>query len=373
MNCYVWLTGLVATLIAMTTAASRADENRVGLIVENVRQHETLYADLDVSMHTSFVLGPEVKVGFDPAMLEFVKKDYSTSYVRQGDWYRLEVDGDSYTKEGESYTCDRIIAFDGSTTRQLEQNKIGNIVAGRRTDPNFIEPHMLLLRSQFQFPLSTFLGGHDAILSNPDNRWNEEETLTVTYLGEDEIEGLKCHCVALTGHRTGTEGWVYRWELWLPEARNYIPAQVRSYIRRFSEDSPIGQAIVHQWKEVIPGVWWPAEAEYIGWDKFVMRREKRNQLRWKEEYKLDSVSLDPNHELSFFQDVPFPSGTAVYEVVNDNITKSYEVGAPSSPVGPEPTDWVFWLVFANVVVIAAIAVVIVIRAKRRISSDSADA
>jgi hypothetical protein len=93
-----------------------------------------------------------------------------------------------------------------------------------------MRPHMLLLLDSITAPLSTYLQGHKAMAASPDAHWDKRHlgdaiTLENTYQGETTFQGLKCHKVWIT--EVLSNGYQHdRWELWLAEARNFIPVRM---------------------------------------------------------------------------------------------------------------------------------------------------
>jgi hypothetical protein len=223
---------------------------------------------------------------------------------------------------------DRIRAFDGQTTRVLEQKAVGNISRERLEDENFIRPHLLLLRSaRVAVPFSVYLSGHKAIQAHPNGRWNQNLTMQVSYEGEVEFNGLKCHKVLvkvlLKSGEPDAGG-----EYWLAEDRNYLPVKKLSYSYQFSKTIPVGQGVVHELRQIKPGVWFPSDVEVTAYNKFKIQQEGRRELQWRERYTVERAELDPKYDRAFFANVDFSDGTAVYEVEKGKIVRSWRQGAP---------------------------------------------
>jgi hypothetical protein len=84
-------------------------------------------------------------------------------------------------------------------------------------------------------------------------------------------------------------------------------------------------------------------------------------VQWRQEYAVEQVALNPKYDVAFFRDVPFPGGTAVYEIENGKILRSYRQGAPDAPGGLASTSgfrrwWLLWANFALVVVVGGFLV-----------------
>jgi len=338
-------------------------------IVENIYQHEKIYLDINVSMSSVY----EVEKDIDnyPYIIE---RNEHINYVSQGEYFRFERAG--YSRKSEStYSSDRIHSFDGSFSRILEQNSIGNINHSRLTDGKAIFPHMMLLRptSYSSVPLSVFLSGHEAIRAHPDGVLSDGITLQVVYDGECKIMDLNCHKVVVTLF-TDSNKVSSRYEIWLAESRNYLPVKRLLFNPRFSNDIPHAEGIVSKFHEISEGVWFPFDAKVVKYNKFTIQREGKQELLWTRRYLVESVELDPTYNRDYFTDVNFPDGTSMYEVKDGEIIKSWMQGAPETG-NPETGNHTvksnsWWILALNLFFIFLLAVILIIR-KRSVKNDQA--
>jgi hypothetical protein len=301
-------------------------------VIANVRTNEKLYQDIEVLMRSTYDIGDRPPT----EEREVVRQQVRTRFVSQGEWFRLEREGGGQDTRKRA-SMDRIRAFDGRTTRALEQKAVGNISAERLEDENFIRPHLLLSRyARLAVPFSVYLSGDKAIQAHPNGRWNANLKMEVSYQGNDTFNGLKCHKVLVkviqvkSGevHDTG--------EYWLAEDRNYLPVRHLAYTYRFSKDIPVGEGVVQKFREIKRGVWFPSEVEVTAFNKFKIQQNGRRELQWREPYTIERVDLDPKYDRAFFAKVDFPAGTAVYEVEKGEILRSWRQGAPEEPPAKEP-------------------------------------
>lgn len=197
---------IAVALIVFIESDRVQGEVTINDIIENVRRNEMLYDNLEVTMEREYTTGdrpaPKLDRGSIPA-----RTSTSTHYVKQGGMFRLDMVGTSITGNGDR-SEDRIRAFDGEITRVYAQSAIGNIVTGRRDDPDRIEPHMLLLRTMREgcVPLSAFLAGADAMRAYPLVKWLGDQGLGLSssYKRAIEFAGLPCHEVwVVMTDRTG--------------------------------------------------------------------------------------------------------------------------------------------------------------------------
>ena len=179
-------------------------------------------------------------------------------------------------------------------------------------------------------PLSTYLLGDKGIASHPSARWDQALVLDVVYEGEADYGNLKCHRIKATTIIKKTNTPYCASEIWLAEARNFIPVREIAWTYRFSKDIPVGEGAVEDWREIKAGMWYPIKAHCIAYDKFLIQQQRKQKVLWRRDYATQEVSLDPKYDVAFFRDVAFPNGMAVYEVKAGKITRSYRIGTPAT-------------------------------------------
>jgi hypothetical protein len=312
------LLGLPAVL---SFAAPAHGQPTLADIIASVRQHEKSYQNIEVVMDSTYDIGDREPINKD----EVVRQKVRTRFVSQGEWFRLEREGGSQDS-GRTASMDLIRAFDGQTTRVLYQKAVGNISRERLEDSDFIRPHVLLIRdTHLAVPFSVYLSGHEAIRAHPSGSWNQGHTLKVTYEGEEQLDGLKCHKVFVDVLLKSGEAHDGR-RFWLAENRNYLPVKELAYTYRFSKDIPVGEATVKELREIKPGVWFPFKVEVTAFNKFNVQQGGPREVQWRQRHTVERVSLDPKYEREFFAKVDFPVGTAVYEVEKGKIIRSWRQG-----------------------------------------------
>jgi hypothetical protein len=249
--------------------------------------------------------------------------------------------------------------FNGRSTRLLtaptkHDAGTGRIVDRILEDGSQVEPHNYLLQYRGKVaPLSVYLRGHNALASVEHLEWNPRVKLDVEYVGEEDRDGLHCHVVQCTS--TLDDVPKAKRVIWLASERNFIPVYQESYSFNASDTIPRGEGRVTDWMQIEPGVWFPGSAEITVCDRLALRERQERVVAYRYVYTTESVALDPNHQSSFFEDLPFLDGTAVYEISNGAIAKSYRVGAPEtsaeSDIGSVAKDPS--LLWANTAVIVA--------------------
>ena len=144
---------LVSSAIMIFAAHSAQAQVTLQSIVENVRQNERLYENIEVTMTTLYEIGDRPVSDKN----EIVRRETQTRFVSQGDWFRMERGGRGQTVNSTS-SRDRICAYDGEKSRILQQQAVGNISSERMGDEDFVRPHVLILRDfRIAVPLSVYL------------------------------------------------------------------------------------------------------------------------------------------------------------------------------------------------------------------------
>ncbi|MEM9643367.1 MAG: hypothetical protein AAF989_00120 [Planctomycetota bacterium] len=317
----------VATALVIATFAFHGNaEDRLDQVIANVMENEGLYANIDVTMRQVRQSARHRPSASNLAVREVMFRDQSVHWVHQGERFRLEMKGDSYSGYG-AKNRDRIRAFDGKTTRLFDQGAVGNIIRGPSWDSNAIRPHMLLMRySSHGFPLSTLLKGDEAIANHPAGQPQREGLQRrIEYTREDTFKDLHCHVVTVSTYNLRSKSVSSRREYWLAETRNYLPIRLLSYSSRGSNDVAGGEGVVDRLRELHPGIWFPEKAHFTSYDKLSLKSTGRQKRSWEDSYEIKAVSLNPMYDAEFFSRVEFPVGAAVYELEGGEIKRSYRV------------------------------------------------
>jgi hypothetical protein len=131
---------------------------------------------------------------------------------------------------------------------------------------------------------------------------------TVSYRGTGEYSGLKCHIVRFVTALPGRDGPPSNFsELWLAEGRNFLPIRLRLFAPQHSAEIPQLEGEVDTLRELKTGVWLPGHAVVKLFNPLELSATGKQKLQWREQYSLSNVSLNPDHERTFFQDDRIPS------------------------------------------------------------------
>lgn len=308
-----WLS--LATL-ARTVASAAAEPVTLQSIIEKVRANEALFANLELRLRSAYTSGEQPPDGAAEVSFNFKsisKKEASLHFISQRDKFRFELTGRASFPGGKSDSLARIRAFDGETTRLMDQERIGNIFEGRVEDENVIRPHMFLLRIvRVTGPLSDYLNSDSAPGAAPEDRWISGRSWHVVYHGHVSHESHVCHRVSVTSLRNGKP--INRVDILLDADRNLIPVHVSSFRMSASDSVPTGEHTITEWQELSPSVWFPRHAVATAYDQITFEQKRTKVIAWQEKQEVTEVSLSPAYDDSYFSDVKFPEGIPVHHV-----------------------------------------------------------
>jgi hypothetical protein len=307
-----YITTIAATWMGFMQMSAIGAEISVRDIIENVQRNEALYDDIDLKMVEEYSIGDRIPIDEPEGAKEIASTASTLHYVGQQGMFRLDVTGTFVVRKG-PVPLDRIRAFDGKTTRSLDQGTVANVMNRKVEDAGTPRPHTLFISSVIHAPLSTFLSGHAAMAAYPTGgkKYRDQLTIAVSYHGDTEFESLPCREVWVTTSAGGTP--TDRWELLLAESRNYLPVRMRAFTFHLSNNVPVGEGEIGPLLEVEQGIWFPSSVTIRSFDPAVLQREGKQRPNWERRFTVEGVSLHPNYEVGYFSDVPFPPGTAVYE------------------------------------------------------------
>lgn len=318
-------------------------------LIREIERNEMFYVDQQLKLTRVYEDYPKAD---DPD--QQIRKQWDYSLTLQGQKFRLEEKSRGRLKVGyigavkipkngptSRYSeSESLQVFDGTTFRSLRKQLIENPENAEQTQSrmrgqisdeypiltNLARPHMYLLSSGApKVPLSTYMRGMPAVLAHPNPSYVAPGSKIETQLLEDrEFQGRKCKRVlidVILSSGTRHNGW----ELWLAVDRNLLPVRNLSYTYRWSKESPVAESTVDEWREVQPGVWIPVRFHTDRYDSFVIKREGKQQLSWRENFHVTSISLDLQQlPESIFTKLDFPAGTRVYIKEDGTVTERKE-------------------------------------------------
>ncbi|QDV19204.1 hypothetical protein Pan153_38690 [Gimesia panareensis] len=324
-------------LILVASGNVRADEPQTGksaelqTLIKNLEHNEGLYRNLKLKLELLYEHPP---APVDPDIQ--ARQISDLTLIVQGENYRQEKETRGRFRQGyivppnkpynhfNNGTQVTSQVYDGETLRKLHQYEhspgltsdegrkggYGSISHEHERMDNLLRPHMMLLNRGPRIPLSTWFKGQPAIIDSPGlPSYNDGTTCQIQLLGEEEFQELKCLKVQIDRSRNGKH--FLRYILWLARERNLLPARVVIYQPRRSKTLPQSEALVDEWQELRPGVWFPRKfhQDRLNWIAYI--KLHKEQVGWREEYLVKSVELDPALPENTFTRLDFPKGIVV--------------------------------------------------------------
>lgn len=354
-----------------SNAQPALSEDRLSEVIESICQNEALYDELEVTWTSVYELGTMKH----PSNGVLQHREKRGRYVRQNGMFFLDCGCDQRSVEGdpakELQHWSKLIGFDGTTTRCLEDNGgfTGNIVSGLRDDVDKFLPHRVCLAKQYRgemVPLSVWLRGQDAVASWPGAKIFRNRGRSVAWSRRERIDGLDCEVLEVSFGPASSDVVTGKFVVWLAEERNYLPIQSRHFTVAVSSDIPINECVMTDLRELEAGVWFPFRIQTTKFDRPSLQEDGKHVAAWTEEHLVDKVSLDPNYDKSFFSNIEFPDGIAVYEIENGEIVRSRIQGGgpPPEPVSEVRSRWTPLFVVSLALLAMAVAFVAAVARRR---------
>ncbi|QDT50103.1 Regulatory protein BlaR1 [Symmachiella dynata] len=296
--------------------ATPAKSTTLAEIIATLRQHEALYEDIDYTVAERWFTHEPVFNTISPNEINdrwIVQKlsKRRRSVSADGNRY-FEQESDLPGRNG-PYTVRRLAAFDGQWTRSVTRNNrrdeksfrvIGAYLSGRKSFPIY-RPHTIS-------PSITDDGrALSDFLSSQFQDINQKTPHRVVYEGDNLIDGLVCHRIRGDLMIVSKRKIPYVYRMWLARDRNLLP--IRSgWVppSRRSTKFPTGICVTTDFQELEPGVWMP-----MTWTKTYYNETKGRGLcedrmieNGRNEYHIESVTLNPEIDPQLFQAVNVPEG-----------------------------------------------------------------
>jgi hypothetical protein len=299
------------------------DKADLQAVIENVRACEALYANLDVEVESHYET-QEDTTGISDGITS--RRGILRS-VTQGQYIYVSLGENADLADSTRKDVVDVLGFDGATTRVLNGN-VGNIVKGSVRSCNTFRPHTwLIARAHVCFPLSVWLEGGKGLRNREDAGFYAKLIHKVKVVGFERVAGANAVKVRIEDWddiKVPTLNTVR--EVWLDTAKNYLPMRTVGYIPRLSEKLPVEVSTAWDFRELEPGVWLPFRTRIVCYDQPSLLYKSKAVVGNVEELRMEKADLHPRYEVAFFRNVPFPSGTLVYEMENGQIVEAYVTG-----------------------------------------------
>jgi hypothetical protein len=300
---------------------SAKGSDQLELVVKSIAENESLYQDYEAEVHIE-----TRNFDISNAMHDVTyEKIDDRRIVRQGKYRRFESSWHDTLNGKVLNDFAAVSSYDGRLTRKITGN-VANLVHEDVTNTIISYPHMLVLeRSRALVPLSVLVAGGERLRAHPDaGSYASFYKSSTEFVGTDAVNGLNCVKLRMAiEYGSKVKKTDYRF-VWLAVDRNYLPVRTEAIQSIMSETIPIEIGQVTEFKEVEPGIWFPAEVR-VDVHHDLDLRNGIVKISNGDKYTLSRISLNPDHPERYFSDVDFPPGTLVNEVKNGKIIRNYVV------------------------------------------------
>lgn len=319
----------LAALLAVVPVA-RAQESRGDManLIQNVRDCEKLYRNIEVSYKISYRVGPNGPPQSAKASSTTLQSQQGYRCVLQGNKYFLKTERRASTSDGKSGTRTRVKGYDGELTRVLVDGTVANVYQGKKANADEFYPHTWLLsRALLRFPLSTWLAGGEELQRHPLAGGVYGQAVQKSFFeGEEVADGVRCLKLRCETYGPGRQKPSTVRYLWLTPERNYLPVKTVGFGPSYTDDFPLEVGRVEDFREIGSGIWLPFRYTLTVYDEQLAREKHQQVISNIEEGEMESAKLDPNYPVDFFRGVEIPEGAVVYELKDDKIINSYLKG-----------------------------------------------
>ncbi|GIW86642.1 MAG: hypothetical protein KatS3mg108_0966 [Isosphaeraceae bacterium] len=322
---------------AHATTQADAAGTELTRIVDNLLSNESLYENLEVRLRTESQLGEPI----NRLPIYLARGDRSSRFVSQQGMLYVSHDGKDVAVSGEIQDGSYRAGFDGLTTRVVDQESVANIRDGRSPDLSGFRPHTIFLveSAGVDFPLSQFLRGDVFLRSLPRFR---DMTTRITYVGDDEIQDLKCHKLRI---EYLIDSWTDRSRphvrfLWIAPDRNYLAVRTEFFQSPWNEnDDPMEVGWVEDLREIAPGVWFPFRSVLRVFDVASYEHGRHVVANTIKKF-VEMAKLDPQYDVGLFRNIEIPNGVDVYVFQGDKLVRKYtQGGAHTQPPQARSFPW----------------------------------
>lgn len=289
------------------------DQKELARIIAAIREQEKLYERLDVTLRTKYRTFEADNIGMPGVHLS--SESTERTIVLGNKLYSTERQISHTAGQGD-FAFMNTGAWDGQWSRtmhwQSQPNASSTKLVGaglRKGGPEGLlafRPHTALqTMGRDDRPLSEILSSEWA---DSRNKYRHK----VEYWGEDVVDGLTCEKLRVgLPHGDQTDPHVFFF-LWLAKERNYLPVRREWYDLGWSTRLPGEMATVSEWREIVPGRWFPIQVIVLKYHNFHAEGlcEGRLIVQWRQDRRIENVSLNPDVPDDFFE-LSMPAGTTV--------------------------------------------------------------
>jgi hypothetical protein len=290
-------------------------------LIAEVRKEEARYQNLEVVWRT--VYRPPRPKPPRPQSPSGLTLD-CRSVFQNGMMY-LKFKGDSREAHGQFHDVDRVLGFDGATTRVYDRGGTAKIVEGPDDDLQTFRPHTVLFRYEREcLHVDATLAG---VLEGADMAYGPQ--IQSEDLGDEEVAGLKCRKIAIKYSSppdpSGKPLPGMRRLVWIAPQRNCLAVKHEIYDTEQFIKYPALRAVAEEFREIAPGVWFPTLSQWAV-PRGPAKEDGTYGVSETEQYRVASVSLNPKYDTSLFRDIEIPKGTPTRRIRADGTQRSFLMG-----------------------------------------------
>ena len=325
----VSITVVIAMIVSTTAIAGEIEKG----IIDNILANEMRYSYIEAIVSHEYKIGdPELYPnGSIKERIETLETiiDRDRFYFKQEGsfvFYNVALPPDKNPKKAYLVENQRKIrsarAFDGSTTRLIDDNGIVNIIRGRAEDIGFFRPHIVVFAGNSLFvPLSTFLSGPPGLKSHPLAGVYTALNIDCDYIGREKYKNNECVVLRVYEkmERDSNIENCDRKKIWIAIDKNYIPCKVEFWSPFFTHksDHPLYVGEVDEFEEVEKDLWIPKKWTCTTYDNISLQKGG-TKLSGVSKYVVKKFSLNPRLSRDIVSP-KIPVNSQVYEIVDGKI------------------------------------------------------
>jgi hypothetical protein len=318
-------------------AAEDAADWTMPKLVEAIRTAESQFANLETvvkkkRVRPGLVIPVRVRRGGKVATSGGLQDEVTTRSVRHGDLFYAKSVLSRKGNNLRAVTIERIVAFDGKTSRTIEVGSAVNIHDGKTVLVRSLPPHSWTLA--LDVSLSDFLAGGDATGQTHQRPVDSLLADTVQIpktapepkiVGAETLKGLTCLKLEFTEDDV-QNGEPKMHHLWLAKDRHFIPAKEQVFRSADSGPLALSESRVEDWLEVKKGTWLPKRIIRLTYDDQPAKtgKEHRKESR-RETLHLEKAVLDGEYPPELFRELAIAaeSGLPSFTIKEGRLADSF--------------------------------------------------
>lgn len=327
------LPAILSLFALLATALSATAAETLESLRQSVLAAEAPFRNLELSLTSEYTAQPRQALKGERHRAEILNDHWKSTSVIQNGMFKLNRSGEATGLGMPNLSRERIIAFDGLKTRNIERGRIANFADGMKFFPHGNTPHSLLVNTLGIAPTLSTLLDPDSLEQYHHASSGDSVKVGLTLDPPREVSGHPCEIIHV---RIGAASY----ELALASDRTYLPLVCTALKPETPNPQPFLTAATKSFKEISPGLWYPESLEvarYPQSDNTPPTQTPPPQSVHK--VAVTAISTNPTYPQSFFSDVVFPDSSEISIYKGDEIIARGKVGSPEFPpamFSPQP-------------------------------------